>query len=224
MISDDSSLNTGCGSFFQTGPASASHGDNVSYDIDVTYTPGADGSPATDVVVTDDHYTVTETLGGTNPATNIGDTDGDGLLDGGETWEYVASGTIGALHANGNLDIDADQYLDQCMSGSSGISGGPQVHDDASCPAPGTQPAVTIPQIEARDHFDLAVYVMCPNGLVRVGPSHPSWNGSAGDAPCLSTHSVLNSSGWYRGWLGFVRSPARRRHALVGAAAVPTQR
>ena len=35
----------------------------------------SDGSPATDVVVTDDHYTVTETLGGTNAATNIGDTE-----------------------------------------------------------------------------------------------------------------------------------------------------
>ncbi|UCF08400.1 MAG: DUF11 domain-containing protein, partial [Thermoplasmata archaeon] len=71
----------------KTGPATAYHGDSVTYTIEVTYS-SPDNSPAQNVVVVDDHY---------GTATYIsGDTDGDGLLDVTETWTYEVSGTIDA--------------------------------------------------------------------------------------------------------------------------------
>jgi hypothetical protein len=83
------------------------HGGTVNYTFDVTYTPGADGSPADNIVVSDPQpglSVISETLGGANPSTNIGDSDGDGLLDGGETWEYTASLTVAAAHDNAEED------------------------------------------------------------------------------------------------------------------------
>jgi len=62
-------------------------------------------------------------------------------------------------------------------------------------------PSNPLPDMAARDLWPYAQYAMCPNGYVRVGPAHPSWNGSPGDAPCDSSHSVLNSSGTHRGWV-----------------------
>ena len=109
-------------------------------------------------------------------------------------------GAAGSLHANGNLDIDGDQELSQCMSGSDGISGASKVDDDPACPTPGSQPPVDIPEVDARDMWQYAEYTMCPNGVVRVGPAHGSWNGSQTDPPCSSAHAVLDNDGEYRGW------------------------
>ena len=41
----------------KTGPATAAHGATITYTMDVTYAPGADGSPAQTIVVSDDQCT-----------------------------------------------------------------------------------------------------------------------------------------------------------------------
>jgi hypothetical protein len=78
----------------KTGPATAFHGDTIIYSYAVTYTPGSDGSPARDIVLTDDKC---------SPVTGPTGDDGDGLLEGGETWMYTCSFTVPA-HAAGEED------------------------------------------------------------------------------------------------------------------------
>ena len=74
------------------------HGDTVTYDFAVTYTPGDDGSPAQNIVVTDGQP-------GLSPITfEGGDTDDDGYLDQGETWQYTATLAVDAEHDNAEED------------------------------------------------------------------------------------------------------------------------
>lgn len=73
----------------KTGPATARHGDAVTFRYAVT-NPGS--RPLSGVVLTDDKC---------SPISGpTGDADGDGLLDLFETWEYACTTTIGA-HADG---------------------------------------------------------------------------------------------------------------------------
>jgi len=81
----------------KTGPETAYHGDSVIFYVDVTYSSD-DGSPAQNIVVTDDKYTTVTRV-------RIGDDDdGDALLELGEVWHYEVSGTIPAMHVEGEED------------------------------------------------------------------------------------------------------------------------
>jgi hypothetical protein len=71
----------------KSGPASAYYGDEVTYQMAVTYS-SLDRSPAQNINVVDDHYGAVPYLSG--------DADGDGYLDASETWLFEASTTIGA--------------------------------------------------------------------------------------------------------------------------------
>ncbi|HEX7166661.1 MAG TPA: hypothetical protein VF230_06750, partial [Acidimicrobiales bacterium] len=73
---------------------SVEHGDTIHYTMLVTYTPGADGSPADNVVVTDPRCAAA-------PAYQSGDTNTDGLLQGTETWTYTCTYTVASAHAAG---------------------------------------------------------------------------------------------------------------------------
>ena len=79
------------------------HGGTVTYTFDVTYLAGTDGSPATNLDVSDDQCDLAPapTLAG---GFNVGDSDLDGLLDQGETWEYTCSFAVPAGHLNGEED------------------------------------------------------------------------------------------------------------------------
>ena len=79
------------------------HGGTVTYTFSVTYAPGPDTSPAKSVVVTDGQCDASpaQTLSG---GFNVGDTDLDGYLDGGETWEWTCAHTVAASHLNTEED------------------------------------------------------------------------------------------------------------------------
>ena len=76
----------------------------------MTYTPGADGSPAKNILVTDDTCSPVEAVLDDNgtPADVTddfidGDTDQDERLDGGETWVYLCDYTVPA-HADNEVN------------------------------------------------------------------------------------------------------------------------
>ena len=87
----------------KTGPATAFHGDEVTYEYAVTYIPGMDGSPAQNVVVVDDNGTV-GVPGDDVTLTLLSGDDGDGLLEAGETWHYEYTTEIAAAHTDGEED------------------------------------------------------------------------------------------------------------------------
>jgi uncharacterized repeat protein (TIGR01451 family) len=67
---------------------SVAHGGTVTYTFLVTY-DSSDGAPATDVSVSDP-------ICDAAPVLVSGDSDGDGLLDEGETWEFICELTVPA--------------------------------------------------------------------------------------------------------------------------------
>ena len=75
----------------KNGPSSADVGEVVIYTFDVSHAPASDGSPVSVATVTDD-------IAG--PAAYVAGDDGDGLLEGGETWTYEATYTIQATDPN----------------------------------------------------------------------------------------------------------------------------
>ena len=73
----------------------------------MTYVPGADGSPAQDITVSDPQP-------GLTAITFVsGDTDGDTFLDGDETWQYTASltDTMAAVLIIGGIMLQAGLTL-----------------------------------------------------------------------------------------------------------------
>src|SRR5262245_21956207 len=76
-------------------------GDTITYTYTVT---NAGNAAIAGVVVTDDNGTPGNTADDFNPAFTGGDTDGDGLLDVGETWTYTASHQV----TQADLDAGAD--------------------------------------------------------------------------------------------------------------------
>lgn len=76
---------------------SIGHGGTVNYSFAVSYTPGADGSPAQNVAVIDGHCQGGASFVG-------GDLNSDGLLDAGETWNFACSLTVAAMHSAGEED------------------------------------------------------------------------------------------------------------------------
>ncbi len=87
----------------KTGPATAYHGDTVTYWFNVSYSSN-DSSPAQYITVYDDHY---------GYATYVsGDTDGDGYLDTNETWLYKVTGTIGSHDDSEEDPIHNEAFVD----------------------------------------------------------------------------------------------------------------
>ena len=83
--------------------ADVAHGGTVTYTFDVSYTPGLDGSPAQNIVVSDPQCT--SLISG--PDTSIGvdaDNDLDALLEANETWRYTCTFTVPGLHIFGEED------------------------------------------------------------------------------------------------------------------------
>jgi hypothetical protein len=76
---------------------SVPHGGVVNYSFNVTYTPGADGSPAQSIVVSDPQCNAAPTL-------SSGDTNSNSRLDTGETWVFTCSFTAPAAHAADETD------------------------------------------------------------------------------------------------------------------------
>ena len=79
----------------KSGPVSALVGELVVYSFVVSHGPGSDGSPVSSVSVVDDVAGPGASVD-VSPADgfNDGDTDLDGLLDGGESWTFTASRTV----------------------------------------------------------------------------------------------------------------------------------
>ncbi len=72
----------------KTGPATASTGDTVTYQYEVSHSVGSDGSPISSITITDD---VTNT-----PSYQSGDTDTDDELDAGEVWVFAVTYVVDA--------------------------------------------------------------------------------------------------------------------------------
>jgi hypothetical protein len=79
------------------------HGESVTYTFDVTYAPGADGSPAHAVSVSDPQCSSAVT--GPDKSTTVdADNDADTLLEAGETWRYSCTYAVPASHTDGEED------------------------------------------------------------------------------------------------------------------------
>ena len=78
--------------------ASVAHGGTVTYTFNVTYIPGADGSPAQNILVSDPQCDSAPVRG----ADNAGDD--DALLEAGETWVYSCTFSVPASHSAGEED------------------------------------------------------------------------------------------------------------------------
>ena len=71
--------------------------------MDVTYAPGADGSPAQNIVVSDDQCT--SAVSAPNKSTAVDpDNDADAFLESGETWRYTCTYTVPATHTDAEED------------------------------------------------------------------------------------------------------------------------
>jgi uncharacterized repeat protein (TIGR01451 family) len=79
------------------------HGQTITYTFNVSYAPGADGSPAQNIVVTDPQCT--SAIGGPNTSTTVDpDNDADALLEANETWRYTCTFAVPATHSAGEED------------------------------------------------------------------------------------------------------------------------
>jgi hypothetical protein len=113
----------------------------------------------------------------------------------------ILSGTAVGVHSNGYLDVGGSTFIDGCMSASGGAKVTGSVVEDPSCQPPGTQAVVQIPVIDPRQLWQTSHYDLCPAGVVRAGPAHPTWGHTAGSTPC--TGAVLASTPatvTFRGW------------------------
>ena len=70
-------------------PASVSHGGTIDYTTTLQHDPASDGSPISNVVVSDDVC---------SPLSSPTGDDGDNLLEASETWSYTCSYSVSATH------------------------------------------------------------------------------------------------------------------------------
>lgn len=137
----------------KTGPATAVHGAVVNYLLTVTYAPGADGSPAQNIAVTDPLCTTT------SPTLGTGDTNGDGLLQGSESWTYTCTRTIAATHDPG----EADPVVNTAAVSGEDLDGDPVAGDDDTWSVdivhtPGTLAIVKTADRTAVRHGEIVTY------------------------------------------------------------------
>ena len=89
----------------KSGPSAASVGQTITYTFMISHTGASDSSPATITGVADDVA---------GAATYVsGDTNSDGLLDGGETWTYTATYTVQATDPNPLVNVVTVTAVDE---------------------------------------------------------------------------------------------------------------
>ncbi|MCB2223576.1 MAG: hypothetical protein KQH83_05300 [Actinobacteria bacterium] len=142
---------------------------------------------------------------------------GELLLNGNPT---IISGATVGVHTNDYLDIRGSVFVDGCLSasGSSRVVG--SMSQDPGCGTPGVQAPVEIPAIDVRSFWEFSMYDLCPSGVVKAGPAHPTQGNTIGSAPCtgatLTSHAdAVPFMGWrYNGWTDTLAH--RWRHESTG--------
>jgi hypothetical protein len=104
IVNDDAAgHDAGTLSIDKTGPATAAHGATITYTMDVSYAPGADGSPAQNIVVSDDQCSGPVSAPDKSITVDA-DNDADAFLEADETWRYACTYAVPAVHADGEED------------------------------------------------------------------------------------------------------------------------
>lgn len=132
-------------------------------------------------------------------------TGGDVTISGNPTFgdpEFL--GADSSVHANGSATVSGNvKFLDGCVTASAGGSLSGNVNISGLCPPPDerfAQPPVYIPPVVARDAWFKSEYDMCPDGVVRAGPAHPTLGATAQSEPCTGMFVADASSSPFRGW------------------------
>ncbi len=126
------------------------------------------------------------------------------LLTGGDlsiSGNPYVDGTAGSAHANDDVTISGNPTLSGHVSStdSYSTSGSVTVGDPAS--TGGGRPSLEIPEIEPRDAYGFSMYDLCPDGLVRAGPSYVEGPGAnTTDTPCEGAVIGDADGQDWRGW------------------------
>ncbi len=108
------------------------------------------------------------------------------------------------VHANGVLDKKPGSTVEGCASGYGNS------YSEGECP-PLIEP-VPMPPVNPRELYRLSMFDLCPNGMIRSGPAHPTTPNPNPD-PCTGPPAAL--PGWsssvsqgIREWTGVDSSPS----------------
>lgn len=109
----------------------------------------------------------------------------------------VFGNNAASAHANRYMSVSGNvTFWTGCVTSADGGEVGSNVKIFGFCPAPAerfVQPAREIPEIIPEDLWYLSEYDMCPGGIVRAGPAHPSLGDTAGATPCTG-HQLATGS------------------------------
>jgi len=113
----------------------------------------------------------------------------------------IISGATVGVHTNDFLDIRGSVFVAGCLGASNGSRVVGSMNQDAGCGTPGIQAPVEIPAVNVRSFWDFSQYDLCPGGIVKAGPAHPTQGNTAANVPCtgatLTSQADVNP---FRGW------------------------
>ena len=110
----------------------------------------------------------------------------------------VFGNNAASAHANDHMSVSGNvTFWTGCVTSAGGGEVGSNVKIYGFCPDPSErfdQPLKDIPEIIPEDLWYLSEYDMCPGGIVRAGPAHPTLGGTAGAAPCTTGQELATGS------------------------------
>jgi hypothetical protein len=113
----------------------------------------------------------------------------------------IISGATVGVHTNDFLDIRGSVFVDGCLSASDGSRVVGSMNQDAGCGTPGVQAPVEIPAVDVRSFWEFSEYDLCPGGVVKAGPAHPTQGNTAANAPCTGATLTAHADATpFRGW------------------------
>ncbi|NQV05656.1 hypothetical protein HQ535_03825 [bacterium] len=121
------------------------------------------------------------------------------LLNGNPT---IISGATVGIHTNGSLHMQGSAFVEGCLSASNGATITGSISQDPECIPAGSQAPVLIPTIDASSFWEMSQFDLCPSGIVKAGPAHPTHGNTAANTPCTgATLAADVGVDPYRGWI-----------------------